>query len=122
MKMPGGLLFLGLMLIGCTPKAEPTCRITPFEAPWGEVREAHGVMQRDTRCWIDTPVLTGTLGTTVAVRAEYGAVTVSGNGTSLVYEPKRGFVGDDSFTYVKRGVTPNGQPLRSIVTIFMKVL
>jgi hypothetical protein len=54
-------------------------------------------------------------------RPSHGTVQVA-EIQSVVYTPHRGFVGRDTFTYARRGLTPTGRPTRYGVRILATVV
>lgn len=55
----------------------------------------------------------------VVAKPSHGAVRIGGNG--VIYQPRKGYVGSDTFTYARTGLNTSNTPVKRTISIAVDV-
>jgi hypothetical protein len=94
---------LALLLCGFAGQAEAGCSVPRFKVTWDVQNEAYTTLNGGS-CRVRVDRTSGTTeirSVTVAAAARNGSTTASGLG--VVYRPRAGFKGEDSFLFALNG-------------------
>jgi hypothetical protein len=98
------ILSIALMLSATGAKGAPNCWVPRFRTLYGQTVDATMIVRSGRRCSIIMRTSSGaTYSATVLARPAHGEVHVE-EAHRIVYRPRRGYSGSDTFTYARRGL------------------
>ena len=110
-----------LLLIACSAEAAALCAGPGVQMFDRKIVSRRRVVKAGTPCRLTFLSLGPMYKVEFLKRPSHGTVQV-GEIQSVVYTPHRGFVGRDTFTYVRRGATLTGRPTRYGVRVLVTVV
>jgi hypothetical protein len=113
------LWLLAFALIVLSDTAALACKVPRIKLLDNQTVTGSMFATSGRRCGIKVRSSRGTLSTAVVSNARNGTVVVSG--ASIAYTSRAGFVGDDEFTYARRGFNNLNQPVVRTVVVSVKV-
>lgn len=112
--------FLAFSMIVLSAPAALACRVPTIRTLDNQTVTGHMFATSGRQCSIIVTYTNGPIFTASLVsNARNGTVTVSGG--RIVYTSRAGFVGDDEFTYARRGLNSRNEPIVRTVTVAVKV-
>ena len=114
------LLLIALVVIMLPEIAAAACRVPPIKTLDNQTVTGYMFTTSGRRCGIKVrnsrgPILSAAL----VNNAKNGNVVVRGG--IIAYTPRAGFVGDDEFTYARRGLNTRNEPIVRTVTVKVNV-
>jgi hypothetical protein len=101
-------------------KAVPNCSVPPIRTLENQTVNGTMTVKAGTRCSIILRSSSGPMETTsIVAQSSHGALRVSGN--SVFYQPRKGFVGNDAFTYARSGLDTRNNKVKRTVSIAVEV-
>src|SRR5687768_14748811 len=114
------LLLLVLSMFVLSTSAALACRVPTIRTLDNQTVTGHMFANSGRPCSIIITYTGGPIFTASLVsNAKSGTVAVSGQ--RIVYTSRAGFVGDDEFTYARRGLNTRNEPIVRTVTVAVKV-
>jgi len=111
---------LAISMLALSASAASACRVAPIRTLDNQTVTGYMFATTGRRCGI---IITYTHGpifsTSLVSNAKNGTVMVSGGRISYTSRP--GFVGDDEFTYARRGMNNQNQPIVRTINVAVKV-
>src|SRR5439155_5459467 len=120
MKTVGCLAALSLLLFASSADAAPKCAVPLIRLLNNQTVSGTMYATSGKQCSIVTAHSGGPMSKTDIIRnANNGKVVLLGN--RIVYTSKPNFVGEDSFSYIRRGLTNTNEPLAATVNVTVQV-
>ena len=114
------LCILAFATIALSAPEAFACRVPRIKTIEGQTVTGYMFATSGRRCGIKVRNSRGpTESTSLVSNARNGTVVVSGG--RVGYTSKPGFVGDDSFTYARRGLNRQNEPIVRTVNVLVKV-
>lgn len=114
------LWFLAFSMIVLSAPAALACRVPFIRTLDNQTVTGHMFATSGRRCSIIVAHTRGPIfSSSLVSNARNGTVTVSGG--RVIYASRAGFVGDDEFTYARRGLNERNEPIVRTVSVSVKV-
>ena len=119
--MPGKTTSVCVLLLAYGVNSAYACRVPSIDTFHGQTVDGQMFLKSGTRCSIIVRNSRGpTYGAEIVARPASGTASI-GSGNSVTYVPKRGFVGQDSFTYARTGLDHLNNKSRRTVRVAVTV-
>jgi hypothetical protein len=110
-----------LLVLALSAEAAARCSVPLIRALNNQTVDGHMTVNSGAPCAIRLRYSAGpTFSAEIVQRPSNGAVTVEGS-NRIVYRSRASFVGNDTFTYARRGESTGGSPVRRTVRISVTV-
>ena len=115
-------IFVLFVLVGLSAEAEAArnCSVPGIRTLDNQTVNGTMTVKTGTRCSIILRSSGGPMESlSIVARPSHGAVRVSGN--TVFYQPRKGFVGNDAFTYARSGMDTRNNKVKRTVSIAVDV-
>jgi hypothetical protein len=111
-----------LVLFALSAEASALCSVPRISTFNNQAVDGHMTVNSGGTCRIKLKRSAGpTYGAHIVQRASNGSVTVDSS-NRIVYRPRAGFVGSDSFTYARTGESKGGDAVTRTVRVSVRVV
>ena len=111
---------LAISMLALSATAASACRVPAIRTLDNQTVTGYMFATSGRRCAIIVRHTRGPIfSASLVSNAKNGTVTVSGG--RVVYTSRPGFVGDDEFTYARRGLSRQNEPVTRTVNVAVKV-